>query len=130
MLDTDRVFHGVDRVAGDDDALRSLRPGMRLHHDGNGSWSVRDGERTVAGFVTDDLRYSVSWKAYCFTDDGERLAWADHTDDLSLEQILGRLVTDLCERGRLTGPDHGLTDAELGRLLIDEYVQFPAPATS
>src|SRR5207248_7959988 len=43
VLGTDSVFHGVDRVAGDDDALRSLRPGMRLHHDGNGSSPVPAG---------------------------------------------------------------------------------------
>jgi hypothetical protein len=128
------VFHGVDRVLGDDTALRALRPGMRLQHEGERSWTVRDGgsdgERIVATYATDDLRYSVSWKAYCFADDAERAAWAAHTDDLSLEQILDRLVSDLCERGRLAGPDHGLADAELGRLLINEYVRFPAPAAT
>ena len=130
VLDTDSVFHGVDRVLGDEAALRAVRPGMRLHHEGDGSWTVRDGERTVATYATGDLRYSLSWKAYCFADDAERLAWAAHTDDLSLEQILERLVADLCERGRLAGPDHGLADAELGRLLIDEYVRSPAPAAT
>ena len=130
VLDTDSVFHGVDRVLGDDAPLGGLRPGMRLHHEGERSWTVRDGERIVATYATDDLRYSVSWKAYCFADDAERAAWAAHTDDLSLEQILGRLVADLCERGRLAGQDHELADAELGRLLIDEYVRFPAPAAT
>src|SRR5436309_199337 len=130
VLDTDSVFHGVDRVLGDDAPLGGLRPGMRLHHEGERSWTVRDGERIVATYATDDLRYSVSWKAYCFADDAERAAWAAHTDDLSLEQILERLVADLCERGRLAGQDHQLADAELGRLLIDEYVRFPAPAAT
>jgi hypothetical protein len=69
----------------------------------------------------------VSWKAYCFTDDAERQAWETHTDDLSLELILDRLVADLCDRGALASPDHGLSDADLGKLLIDTYVQFPTP---
>src|SRR4029079_11966061 len=77
MLDTDSVFHGVDRVEGDESALAVLRSGQRLHHDGAERWSLRspDGE-TLASFVTDDLRYSVSWKGYCFADDAERAAWA------------------------------------------------------
>lgn len=130
MLDTDTVFHGVDRVLGDDGPLRDLRPGMRLHHDGAGQWSVRDGDRVVAAYDTDDLRYSVSWKAYCFADDDERAAWAQHSDDLTLETILERLVADLVARGRLPSADHGLPDAALGTLLIDEYVHFPAPAVA
>lgn len=130
LLDTDSVFHGVDRVHGDDTPLRDLRPGMRLHHDGDQRWTVRDGDRVVAGYTTDDIRYSVSWKAYCFADEAERAAWAEHRDDLSLDVVLERLVADLCDRGRLDSPQHGLADAELGKLLIDEYVRFPAPVPS
>jgi hypothetical protein len=128
VLDTDSIFHGVDRVDGDDSALASLRPGMRLHHEGDEQWTVRDGEQIVAKYETDDLRYSVSWKAYCFVDDGERAAWESHSDDLTLETILGRLVDDLVTRGRLASAEARPDDATLGRLLIEEYVQFPAPA--
>jgi hypothetical protein len=127
MLDTDSTFHGVDRVGGDDAALQSLRPGMQLQHDGDRHWSVRDDDRVVARYVTDDLRYSVSWKGYCFADETEREAWAQHSDDLTLDDILTRLVDDLCSRGRVDSIDHGQTDTELGRLLIDEYVHFPEP---
>lgn len=129
MLDTDSVFHGVDRVLGDDGPLRSLRPGMRLYHDGSNRWSVRrpDSGQVVAEYAGDELRYSISWKAYCFEDEAEREAWATHADDLTLEAILERLVADLCDRGVLSSPDHGLADAELGKLLIDQYVRFPAP---
>ena len=127
MLDTDSVFHGVDRVLGDESALAVLRPGMRLHHAGDRRWSLRDGDTEVDTFATDDLRYSVSWKAYCFVDEAERDAWAGHVDDLSLDVILERLVDDLVARGRLDTVDHGLPDPDLGRLLIDEHVHFPAP---
>ena len=130
MLDTDSVFHGVDRVLGDDGALTSLRPGMRLFFDGDDRWSVRDGDDVVATYDADDVRYSVSWKAYCFADEAERDAWAGHHDDLTLDHILATLVADLVERGRLDRPDHDLPDADLGRLLIDEYVRFPAPAAA
>jgi len=78
----------------------------------------------VATYGTDDLRYSVSWKAYCFADLAERDAWATHADDLSLERILATLEADLRDRRVLDGPTP--RPAELGRLLIDTYVRFPA----
>ena len=118
VLDTDSVFHGVDRVEGDESALAVLRSGQRLHHDGGGRWSLRSGDDALASFVTDDLRYSVSWKGYCFADEAERDAWADHTDDLDLELILATLLADL-------GVERPASDAELGRLLIDRYINFP-----
>jgi hypothetical protein len=121
VLDTDAMFHGVDRVEGDESALALLRSGQRLHHDGAGQWTLRDGERALASFATDDLRYSVSWKGYCFTDEAERAAWADHTDDLTLDIILETLVADL-------GVERPASDGDLGRLLIDRYIRFPAPA--
>jgi hypothetical protein len=118
VLDTDSVFHGVDRVEGDESALAVLRSGQRLHHDGDGRWSLRAGEDVLARFVTDDLRYSVSWKGYCFADEAERRAWADHSDDLTLEQILSILVEDM-------GGEPATSDAELGRQLIAHYIHFP-----
>ena len=129
MVDTDSVFHGVDRVLGDESAIHRLKPGMRLHYEGDDRWTVRDdqGQEPVSHHATDELRYSLSWKGYCFAHEAERDAWATHADDLSLEAILDRLVADLCDKGALDGPDHGLSDAELGRLLIDAYVRFPAP---
>ena len=121
LLDTDSVFHGVDRVAGE---LAPLKPGMALVADGGGRWSVRDeADRAVARYAWDDLRFSVSWKAYCFADAAEREAWRAHQDDLALEPILARLVDDLRARGRLSGEPPALTDLAL--LLIEEYVRFP-----
>ena len=127
LLDTDSVFHGVDRVKGDDSVLDRLVPGMELVHEGDRRWTLRapTGE-VVHDFGTDDLRYSVSWKAYCFADDAERKAWSDHTDDLTLEYILTTLEADLRTRERLTAGTARPADADLGKLLIDTYVRFPA----
>jgi hypothetical protein len=123
VLDTDSVFHGVDRVVGDESALDGLQIGMGLRHEGGHRWTLRtpDGDTVVAEYATDDLRYSVSWKAYCFTDDEERRRWESHDDDLTLDEILDRLVDDM---GGVR-PDR---DAELGRQLIDHYIRFPAAA--
>jgi hypothetical protein len=79
-------------------------------------------------YVWDDLRFSVSWKAYCFADEAERAAWAEHADDLSLEVILDRLEEDLRETGRLDGarPD----PRDFAAMLIRTYIRFPEPASA
>ena len=123
LLDTDSVFHGVDRV-GVDAELAPLRPGMRLQFDGAARWSVRNGDAIVASYAWDELRFSISWKAYCFADDAERRAWREHTDDLQLDAILDRLVEDLRSRGRITSARPSPTDLAL--LIIDEYIKFPS----
>jgi hypothetical protein len=127
VLDTDSVFHGVDRVIGEEGELARIRPGMRLLYDGDGRWTVRDGDEVISSYDEDEVRLSISWKAYCFSDGAERDAWRTNTDDLSLETILDTLVDDLVARGRLESSVARPEDAELGRLLINEYVKFPAP---
>jgi len=149
LMDTDSVFHGVDRVGGTEGARRSsgsaaddaaalardgesgtaaielLRPGMRLRYAGDRRWQVDDSDTVVARYRWEELRFSVSWKAYCFADEDERRAWLAHADDLSVDAVVDRLVADLQTRGTLGDrrpPEHELVD-----ILIDEYIRFPAP---
>ena len=127
VLDTDSVFHGVDRVADvPEESMPRLRPGMTLDFAGDRTWEVRSAEATTSSRATgwEQLRFSVSWKAYCFRDEAERDAWRAHTDDLTLDAVLDRLVDDLRER-RLVDGDVA-RDADLGLLMIDTYVHFPA----
>lgn len=126
VLDTDSVFHGVDRVA-ETRPLPPLRPGMKLAFE-DGRWAVRSGGDVIIRYDADEVRFSVSWKAYCYADAEERSRAEEHRDDLELDFILGRLEADLRERGRLAGARPG--DAELALLLIDEYVRFPEPAAA
>jgi hypothetical protein len=133
VLDTDTVFHGVDRVT---DPAPSVVPavtaGSALRFAGRRRWDLLDADSTtVETYDWDDLRFSVSWKAYCFADEAERDTWRHHIDDLSEAQIVDRLVADLAERG-VVAPDVP-RDRDLGLTLIDHYVHFPAmapPATA
>jgi hypothetical protein len=135
MLDADTIFHGVDRVEGDDSAVRSVSRGSktRLVNKGSRQWVLRigpgdehkDTESKVFPYQSRDLRFSASWKAYCFADEDQRLEWLNHIDDLRGEVIMDVLVTELCERGVLTGKDHGLSDTDLAYLMIDTFIQFP-----
>ena len=129
VLDADSVFHGVDRVASSNNDIAPLKPGMALAFAGGGEWVVRDGDEEVARYRWDQLRFSVSWKAYCFEDEAEQVAWREHADDLTIDAVVARFVDDLRERGRLD--DSPVTvGPELGQLIIDEYIKFPASSAT
>lgn len=128
LMDTDSVFHGVDRVMEIDRPMPSFLPRMRLHPVGDGRWVVRDGEEEVVRYRWEDMRFSISWKAYCFRDEAEREAWRTHTSDLRIDSVLEILCNDLRERGRLG--EGRPTNRELAELLVDEYVKFPPPSVA
>lgn len=126
VLDTDSVFHGVDQVGETDTEPFPVEPGNVLRHDG-ARWQLcrsRDDPTVLTTFEWSDIRFSVSWKAYCFADEDERRTWHEHADDLTLDRILDVLVGDLRERGLLG--DDVPSERELALLLIDAYERYPA----
>jgi hypothetical protein len=127
VLDTDSVFHGVDRVGPPEAEPIAVAPGDVLSYEGENRWSIRRPgvAEPVAHIGWEDIRFSVSWKAYCFVDEAERDAWRSHSDDLSLDFILDRLRADLDDRGIDVEP--GTSDRDLALLLIDTYERYPGP---
>ena len=75
-------------------------------------------------FFQPQLRYSISWKAYCFTDEEAERLWREGDDDLSTNAILDILDAALRERGLIKGPRP--TPTELALLLVDTFVKFPS----
>jgi hypothetical protein len=129
VLDTDSVFHGVDRVGVDDDddavVVPVVQRGSTLQALGRGRWAVRDPAGvTVEELRWEQLRFSVSWKAYCFADVAEQGAWRAHDDDLDDREVIARLVDDLVDRGVLKAG--AAIDRELALAMIDTYVTFPS----
>ncbi|MBI3784736.1 MAG: hypothetical protein HY270_15190 [Deltaproteobacteria bacterium] len=125
VLDTDSVFHGIAPVALRDTSLPPIEPGVRLHRDDDGRWSVRRDGEVRATYNWNDLRLSISWKAWCFKDEEELHVNDEHKDDLTLDQILEAFVGDLRRRGKVSSrPD----DDTLARLILDEYIRFPVSA--
>jgi len=130
VVDTDTVFHGVDRVADRGGAIPPYRPGMRLRCEGDGAWVVRDGAGEAGAQAEEvvrcrwpELRFSISWKAYCFEDEKERRHWREGDDGLALDFILDRLEEDLRERGQIEGERPAAR--EFASLMVGEYIHFP-----
>ena len=126
LLDTDTVFHGVDRVAETRIPMPDLKPGMRLSWEGDERWSLSNGDQVLARYAFRDLRFSISWKAYCYADEAEERLVREHRDDLSRARVLEVLIADLRRRGRIAGDVP--KDADLALAIISEYIQYPPPA--
>ncbi len=125
IMDTDSLFHGVDRVRELESPMPAFQSGMRLQALGAGRWVVLDGEQEIGHYAWDEMRFSLSWKAYCFNDAADRERWHRHSEDLKLETVLDTLCDDLRERGRLDGARP--PNRELAELLVNEYIEFPSP---
>jgi hypothetical protein len=123
VLDTDEIFHGVERVGGPDAPAPPTEIGMGLAWNGE-AWEVGfEDQGPVATYPWGGLRFSLQWKAYGYRDEAEKQLIADHSDDLNEEMVIDMLVEDLRLREVITEPvpDH----TELAITMIDTYVEFP-----
>lgn len=125
VLDTDSIYHGVERVgAADEPAPVEIVAGTTLHHD-DGEWvmSAPDGER-IGGHPVDAVRISISWKAYWFENADAQRAFEAARGTLTIAEIERRLLGDLRERGLLRRDEQPQLP-DIVDLLIDTYQRFP-----
>lgn len=123
LIDTDKIFHGVERVSDRRPDLPTIDASTRLHHRGGEQWELRSNGDTLAEYHWPEIRYSVSWKGYCFADQEGRSLWEDHSDDLTLEIIIDRFEQDLRRRGFLQGER---PDADsFAALMVQTYIHYP-----
>jgi len=129
VLDTDRFFHGVERVktpslketANED--IAQVGSGATLEYAGQGQWRLHTSEGRRFDYQWADLRYSISWKGYCFVDADSHHKWRQSEDCLNLSNVQEIFEKDLRQRGV-----HGvaaLSPDDYARLLVATYVSFP-----
>lgn len=122
-LDVDRIFHGVDRVGGDDAPAPPVEPGAELTwSEADDRWHLAKDGAELATYGWDDVRLSVQWKANCYRDEAEEELATSGREALTQQIVIDRLVADLRERQRITERP---ADDELARMVVDEYVRFP-----
>lgn len=123
LIDTDSVFHGVERVRESLPDLPPIDPVSRLHFLGGERWALQRDNNTLAEYAWSEIRYSISWKGYCFRDQAERARWLDHSDDLCLDDIVDTMERELRRRGVLVGP-RPAPDA-FASMLVETFIAFP-----
>lgn len=126
LIDTDVTFHGVQRVAEGLPDLPQVGQSTRLHFCGDDNWELRESEDVIGIFSWSKIRYSISWKAYCFVDDEAERLWRSGFDDLSTTDIINTLKMALRDRGLLRNAEPDPT--ELALLLVHTFVRYPTAA--
>jgi hypothetical protein len=125
VLDTDSRYHGVERVGSPDEpAPVEIVAGSTLKHDGADWVMAAPSGDELRRYGTDDVRISISWKAYCFDDEHGAAAFEAARGTLTIEEIEHRLFGDLRDRG-LIGTDERPHLPDIVDLLIDTYQHFP-----
>ncbi len=126
-LDADGLFHGVDRVGGEDTPAPPVEPGAELTYDeATDGWRLTKDGVERARYDWSEVRLSMQWKANCFRDEAEEELVASGRDDLTQAIVIDRFVEDLRERGRISERP---ADDALARMIVDEYVKFPEPGS-
>lgn len=127
-LDADTIFHGVEQVASDSTATSRVVKNTYLVPGTARRWKLYQRgspAAPVATFRAEEVRYSISWKAYCFADADSYRTWLEHSDDLPLHDI----VPILAEVSGASAADDELSEEEMAARFIDELIPFPFPVT-
>lgn len=127
MGDNDFMWHRVRPTGRSDDGMVSLSLDDRLRRSDDGTWTIDSNGLPVATFGRHALRVSLSWKADVFDSDDDRRCHDEHLDDLTLDEVLGRLSADLAERGLDPSiPDENpVSDPGFVSRLQDAYMHYP-----
>ena len=98
--------------------------GAELIHDGRADepWAIVDGATELRRHADRDVRVSVSWKAEVFSDAEAARVRDEHSDDLTLDFVIDRLVEALRDLGHeVTRPADPLRDADFTALVAEAW---------
>ena len=90
--------------------------------DDHDHWLLKNGDEPIARHHTDELRFLVHWSAEVFSDYAELKKNMEGSDDLTVQQAIDTMVTDVNAQGiKLAMPDDPLHDPEFIRTLNAAY---------
>merc|ERR1712137_614030 len=103
----------------------------KLVYVGDEKWELFSNGTSVKTYNTDDLRWTIVYRARCFASKEEISKFRNLPDEetMSLEYILSTLKNDLIKRGKLDASSK-LEPLELAELLLGEYVTYPLSPTA
>lgn len=90
--------------------------------DSQDHWVVKTGDKEIARYHTDELRFLVHWSAEVFEDYAELKKNMDHSDDLTFDRVFDTLIKDVRAKGiQIETPTNPLADPVFIRTLNAAY---------
>eukprot|EP00056_Hartaetosiga_gracilis_P004595 m.76446 g.76446 ORF g.76446 m.76446 type:complete len:450 (-) comp11881_c0_seq1:53-1402(-) len=140
LIDGSKCIHGTDTYRDGDDMEApkldkndnfTLQYNTELNTDETPTkdtvWNVLCNGEVIRSVTFSQLRISLVWRSKCFKDE-EELQRYKNTPPMELDDIIARLKSDLEEKNILSN-DQNITMAELGKVFLDTYVDYPLPAS-
>jgi hypothetical protein len=118
------MYHRGDPVGPPEDrAIEGMKNRSVFGYDDSGdSWTVTTDGEVIRRYQPEQIRFLVHWNAEMYDDMAEVKKVMDHTDDLTLEQVVGTLLADMRSRGvKVTEPSDPLHDSGFIQALMHTY---------
>lgn len=125
MSDNEAMWHRVGAIGPTErqSELTAGVPGTAKMHPSEKGWEIRQADRTLASYTSEEVRISFVWKGYVFKDEAHLASFEDSSYDLDLDQVVDIFSDDLAERGCCSRrPADPLNDEEWRGVLEETYV--------
>ena len=128
VVENERMFHRGDPVGRPDERdIPGLKHRSLIDYDADADvWHITTDGNVIRSYRPEQMRLLVHWSAEVYSDLDEVRTVMDHTDDLTLDEVVGRLLADMREKGTAVAePTDPLHDDDFVRALISTYSIAP-----
>ena len=128
VVQNEMMFHRGDPVgAHDGPSVTGMKHRSTVGYDlAEDLWRIRTDDETIHTWSADQLRFLVHWNAEVYSDMDELKKVMDHTDDLTIDEAIGRLLADMRAKGKkVAEPSDPLHDTEFISALVSTYTIAP-----
>ena len=128
LVENERMFHRGDPVGNlEERDIPGLKHRSLIQYDpASDAWNVTTDDEVIRSYRPEQMRLLVHWSSEVYSDMDEVKKVMDHTDDLTLDEVIGRLTKDMREKGTaIREPSDPLHDDDFIRALIGTYSIAP-----
>jgi hypothetical protein len=128
VVQNEMMFHRGDPVGRPDERdLPGLKHRSMIGYDAAAdAWDVTTDGEVIRTYRPAQMRLLVHWSSEVYRDPDEVKKVMDHTDDLTIDEVIGRLVADMRSKGtKVDEPADPLHDDDFVRALIGTYSIAP-----
>lgn len=128
LTNNEKMFHrGEASGPREKRSIAKLQLNSMIEAEGSDQWVIRTGSEEVARYHENEMRFLFHYSANVFDDLAGLRRYLDHTDDLSIDQVIDMLSSDLVARGiKHSIPSDPLTDTDFIATLSRTYAMAPA----